>query len=360
MNRKQEMLQGGLWKWSTVCLVLVMLASLALSGCSTAPASGPVTLKFSTPYNPPEPPCFYAMHILDLVEKKMPGRVKIERFVSGTQGNVLEHLGLVKSGAMDVITLHVDQYPQELPLHRILNMEQSVDRTTCYNNIVKVTQQNADTKKLLDAELEKNGIVTLEWVQMGPTGILTKEKTNTLNWLKGKKVNVIAGWQRNVFQELGYIPTNVAIPELYEAMMRGVIDAIWMATAAAIPLKWFEVAKANLVIGELNVCSQPLAFNKNSWSKLPADVQKAFQEASKETAIWSNTKDKEDIDATYGMFKSKGIDVVNLPASEVSLFYNTLAKHSIASSLEGAQAAGVKDKAEAILKVWEPLIGYKK
>jgi len=301
----------------------------------------------------------YGLHICDLVEQKLGDRVKIERFTSGTMGNVLEHLGLVKSGAVDVITLHVDQYPQELPLHRILNMEQEVDRTTCYNNIVKMTEEISETKSLLDQELKKNGIVTLQWMQMGPTGIMTKEKATSLNWLKGKKINVIAGWQRNVFEELGYIPTNVAIPELYEAMMRGVIDAIWMATAASVPLKWYEVAKANLVIGELNVCSQPLAFNENFWNKLPKDVQDAFREASKETALWSNQHDKEMIEGTYGLFKEKGVDIVNLPQSEVELFYGTLTKHSIAESLKGAESAGVKSQAETILKYWEPLIGLK-
>ncbi|HJX03493.1 MAG TPA: TRAP transporter substrate-binding protein DctP [Dehalococcoidia bacterium] len=359
MIQKSGMLKGGLWKAFSLCLIVVMVVSLAFSGCAAAPASGPVKIKFSTPYMEMEPPAMYGLHVMDLVEKKMGDRVKIERFTAGTMGNVLEHLGLVKSGAVDVITLHVDQYPQELPLHRILNMEQQVDRVTCYNNIVKITQEISQTKSILDAEAKKNGIVMLEWVQMGPTGIMTKEKASSLNWLKGKKINVIAGWQRNVFEELGFIPANVAIPELYEGMLRGVIDAIWMATAAAIPLKWFEVAKSNLVIGEMTVCSQPLAFNQKSWDKLPKDVQQAFKDASKETALWSNENDKAMIDGTYGLFKEKGVDIVNLPQSEVDLFYGTLAKHSIAESLKGAEAAGVKDKAETILKYWEPLIGLK-
>jgi len=351
----QNLAKTGVWKVLTVCLIFIFIM-IPLGGC-TSTEKETIKIKFATPYMDMEPPAFYALHILDLVEQKL--RVQIERFTGGTMGTVAELLGSVKSGAVDVITLHVDQYPQELPLHRILNMEQNVDRETCYNNIVKLTQEIAETKKILNEELEKNNIVTLEWMQMGPTSIFTKEKANSLNWVKGKKINVITAYQRKVFEELGFIPVNVAIPELYEAMMRGVIDAIWMATAASVPLKWYEVSKSVLVIGELNVCSQPLAFNKSFWNKLPKDVQQAFIDASKETALWANKKDKEDTDALFAMFRERGIDVVVLPPAEVDLFYQTLAKHSIEESLKGAESAGVKDKAEIILKYWEPLIGYK-
>src|SRR4030042_601225 len=156
MIQKSGMLKGGFLKAFSLCLIVVILVSLAFSGCAAAPTSGPVKIKFSTPYMEMEPPAMYGLHVMDLVEKKMGDRVKIERFTAGTMGNVLEHLGLVKSGAVDVITLHVDQYPQELPLHRILNMEQQVDRVTCYNNIVKITQEISQTKSILDAGAKKN------------------------------------------------------------------------------------------------------------------------------------------------------------------------------------------------------------
>jgi len=196
-------------------------------------------------------------------------------------------------------------------------------------------------------------------MQMGPTGILTKGKSTSLDDVKGKKINVITAYQRSIFEELGYIPVNVAIPDLYESMLRGVIDNIWMATAASIPLKWYEVSKTNLVVGEMMVGSQPLAFNKDFWNKLPTDVQQAFIDASNETVEFSNTADKASIDATYAKFKESGVDVVTVPTEQSDLFYKTLVKYSVAEYLKGSETAGVKDKAETILKYWEPLIGLK-
>lgn len=337
-------------------IFLITLVSLPLLTACTAQAPSVIKLKFSTPYLEMEPPALYGLHVCELVEKKLPGKVEIQKFVAGTMGNVPEHLGLVKSGAVDMITLHVDQYPQELPLHRVLNMEQLVDREKSVKNIIRISKEIPETKAILDAEAKKNNIVILYWMQMGPTGIMTKEPTKSLNDLKGKKINVITAYQRKIFEELGWIPVNVQIPELYEALMRGVIDAIWMATAAAIPLKWYEVAKTNLVIGEMVACSQPIAFNQDVWNKLPKDVQQAFIDASYETAMWSITHDKEMIDGTFGLFQKSGVQIVNLPQSEVDLFYKTLVKHSIDEYLRGCEAAGVKDKAQVILKYWQDMI----
>jgi TRAP-type C4-dicarboxylate transport system substrate-binding protein len=54
-----------------------------------------IKLKFSFSGMPTEPPALTATHLLDLVEAKTNGRVKIERFMGGSLGNTLEHLDLV-------------------------------------------------------------------------------------------------------------------------------------------------------------------------------------------------------------------------------------------------------------------------
>jgi TRAP-type C4-dicarboxylate transport system substrate-binding protein len=356
-GKKWEMSRGRVWKGLATTLVAVLIITPILGMASCGPAAPEVIkLKFSCPYLEVEPPCVYGLRVCDLVEQKTNGKVKIERFTGGTMGNVLEHLGLVKSGAVDLITLHVDQYPQDLPLHRILNMEQLVSRQQSVDNIIKITEEISETKKILDKELKKNNIKVLYWMQMGPTGIMTKEPVTTLAELKGKKINFITAYQRGIFEELGLIPVNVQIPELYEGMMRGVIDAIFMATAAAVPLKWYEIAKTNLVIGNLIACSQPIAINLKVWNSLPSDVQKAFIEASRETALWSVTHDKEIIDGTYALFEQSGVKIVQLPQAEVDLFYETLVKHSVEDWQKTCEAAGLKDEAAVILKYWQDMI----
>lgn len=314
-----------------------------------------ITLKFSSDKMPTEPPVKQAYHLLDLVEAKTNGRVKIERFTGGSLGDVLEHLNLVSTGAVDIISLHVDQYPQRLPLHQLLNTEQLVTGEQAMENIIALTQDIPETSALLEAEEQQNNIKVLYWNVQGSTGITTSYPAQSLNDLKGKKMNVISSYQRKVFNDLGIIPVNVQIPEIYESMSRGVIDTIFMANSAIIPLKWYELGKVHLSLGDNNVLSQPLTFNLNTWNSLPADIQQAFTEASKETAEWSVGESERILQETYDKFRESGVDIVELPAEERTRFFDTLFKYSLENWLEVCEKKGVADKAPAFQKYWDEM-----
>lgn len=348
--------RGKAWKvLAALFMAIVLISSVILAGC-TPSTPEVITLRFSSPYMEFEPPAVFGLHVCDLVEEKMGERVVIERYTGGTLANVPEHLGLVSSGAVDLITLHVDQYPQDLPLHRILNSDQLCSREQSVANLIAITQEIPETKAILDAEQERNNIKILSWVSMGTTALTTREPATSISDMVGKKVNVITAYQRDVFEELGWIPVNVQIPELYEALSRGVIDAIFMATGANVPLKWYEISKSHLILGDVVVCSQPIAFNLDTWNSLPDDVQQAFLDASLETAMWSIEHDKEIAEMTYEVFGEAGVDVVSLPQEEVDTWFAAVEKHAIAVCLENCRAAGVEDEVNVLLPYWREMM----
>jgi TRAP-type C4-dicarboxylate transport system substrate-binding protein len=335
----------------------VFLIGLVVAFGSIALAADPevIKLKFSTSFMPPEPPNVQAMHTLDAVEKKTNGRVKIERHLAGALGGPKEQLGLVKSGAVDIISLHIDQYPQDLPLHQITNTEQLVTNAQGVKNVTAIIQEIPETKKLFEAEQKKNNIKVLYFHANGPTGLTPRFAAKSLADLKGKKVNVITAFQRDVFKEMGWIPVNVAIPELYEGLSRGVIDCIFMATAAVLPLKWNEVGKSHLYFGDNTVISTPLAFNLDTWNKLPKDIQQAFLDASRETAQWSIQENDNFLKATYGAFEKAGAPPVRVSDAERARFFTILFKHQEANNRKIAKAAGVEKEQQVIQKVWNEM-----
>jgi len=314
-----------------------------------------ITLKFSSDKMVTEPPVKQAYHLLDLVEAKTNGRVKIERFTGGSLGNTFEHLKLASSGAVDIISLHIDQYPEDLPLHQILNTEQLVSGEQALNNITTLTQEIPETKALLEAEEQQNNIKVLYWNVQGSTGITTSYPAQTLNDVKGKKMNVIAGYQRDVFNELGIIPVNVQIPDIYESMSRGVIDTIFMANSAVISLKWYELGKTHLSLGDNNVVSQPITINLDTWNSLPADIQQVFIDASKETSEWSISEALKIQQETNEAFKKSGVNIVELSPDDISLLFETIFKYSTKNWLEVCTKKGVADKASVIQKYWDEM-----
>jgi TRAP-type C4-dicarboxylate transport system substrate-binding protein len=276
--------------------------------------------------------------------------------MGGTLGGTREQLDLVSSGAVDIIHLHVDQFPQQLPLHKVLNSEQFVPADQALANVMAVTEEIPETKALLDAEQQKNNIKILSWHVQGVTGITTGFPAKSLADLKGKKMNVITSFQRKVFGEFGISPINVDIPELYESLSRGVIDAIFMASAGVVPLKWYEVGKTHLAMGDNFAISQPITVNLDTWNRLPADVRQAFLEASRETALWSIEEDQRNLAKAYEMFEKSGVDIVTVPKEESDAFFQVLSRYATEDWLENAESRGVSDEAAVIQKYWNEMI----
>lgn len=314
-----------------------------------------IKLKFSTSFMPPESPNVQAMRTLDAIEKKTNGKVKFERHLAGALGGPKEQLGLVKTGAVDIISLHIDQYPQELPLYQITNTEQLVSNAQGQANVTEITQEIPETARLFEAEQKKNNIKVLYFHCNGATGLTPRFVAKSLADLKGKKVNVITAFHRDVLKELGMLPVNVQIPELYESLSRGVIDSIFMATAAVLPLRWNEVGKSHLKLGNSTVSSTPLAVNRDTWNRLPGDIQKAFIEASHETAQWSVQANQDNEKATYGAFEKAGKPVTELSKEETERFFKVLFKYQEQNLKKISKAAGVEQEAAVIQKVWNEM-----
>lgn len=264
-------------------------------------------------------------------------------------------LDLVVSGAVDIIPLHTDQFPQQLPLHQILNSDQFVSSEQGLADIIAITKEIPETRALLDAEQRENNIKILYWRCMGYTGITTGFYAHSLENVKGKRVNVISGFQRALFKELGFIPVNVQIPELYESLSRVVIDAIFMAASAVVPLKWHEVGKSYLTLGDSVVFSQTVTLNLDTWNSLPGDIQQAFLDASLETARWSIEENSKTVKETYAAFEKNGVDLVTLPEEETRAYCELLSSYSVAEWLVSAADRGVSDQAAVIQKYWDEM-----
>ena len=344
------------WKaLGVVIMAAVFICVIMAYSSSLMAADNVIKLKFSSSFFPPEPPNVQAFHCLDLVEKKLKGRVEIKRFVGGTLGGPLEQLGLASTGSVDIISLHVDQYAQQLPLHQILCTEQLVGTEQGLANVTALTYDIAETKALFDAEQKRNKIKILHFFAQGDTGITTRFVPKSMADLKGKKINVMTGYQRKVFNEVGWVPVNVQVPELYESLSRGVIEGIFLTAAAVVPLKFIEIGKAQVVFGPNSMNNSPLAFNLDSWNRLPKDVQQAFIEASWETAQWSVQSTDNFIKGTYEQLEKKGARLVKISKKESDAFFGVLFKYATEEWLAKAKAAGVEKDSATILKYWDQM-----
>jgi len=181
LEKSWKKVKGREWKCvGAILMAILLIGALAYSPTTASAEQKVIKLKFSTSFFPPEPPCIFANRTLDLVETKTNGRVKVERFVAGALGGPLEQLGLASSGAADVISLHIDQYAQQLPLHQITNTEQLTSGAQGVVNVKAILHELEDTKPLFAAEQKKNNIIIFHPYCNGPTGVTAKFPAESL------------------------------------------------------------------------------------------------------------------------------------------------------------------------------------
>jgi TRAP-type C4-dicarboxylate transport system substrate-binding protein len=152
----------------------------------------------------------------------------------------------------------------------------------------------SDTRIVLGAMtemIEKNPAFKAEWdkynlVFLGATGsdtydIWTKFPVKSIDDLKGKKISapgILALWLRGV----GATPVDGALTTYYTDIQTGVSEGVLSLATGILPAKVYEVAPYVTKVNIGVVFSGGVAINKDSWNKLPPEVQQAMREAGAE------------------------------------------------------------------------------
>lgn len=201
------------------------------------------------------------------VEEDTKGEVTFELLAGGAVVSAKTALsgigsGLVGSGYV------IDAYvPQVLP-HSTL-----ISDLGPFNASALAATAAATETQLLDCpgcvgDLEKAGAVTLGVNAIAPYKLMCKEPVTSVEGLKGRKVRTASVWGR-IMAEIGMVPVNIPVTDIYEAMERGTLDCVLG------PEGWLKAY--NLWDSAKYVVDQPLGawagghamtINKDRWESL--------------------------------------------------------------------------------------------
>ncbi len=139
--------------------------------------------------------------------------------------------------------------------------------------------------------IDKNPVFRAEWdkynlVFLGATGsdtydLYTKFPVKSIDDLKGKKISapgILGLWLRGV----GATPVDGALTTFYTDIQTGVSEGVVSLATGILPTKIYEVAPYITKVNMGVVFSGGLAINKDTWAKLPPEVQTAMREAGAE------------------------------------------------------------------------------
>lgn len=225
----------------------------------------------------------------DEVRKRTNGEVDIRIFWSEALGKANENLSLMQKGAVEMGAMSPAYFPKQLPFHTAPNsIPMAMNSVNQANTLMRRLLQEVPA---MQDEARANGVRTLFFHHLNPYLLVSKDPLANLESVRGKKIRTWGTDMPRMAQAAGMTPVTLSLPEIYEALSRGVIDAAPFSVDLVMNYKLFEVARN---ISEITLWIGPswgVWIAEPAWQKLPAPSQKVMLEVADEA-------NKRDMEAT--------------------------------------------------------------
>ncbi len=243
------------------------------------------------------------------IEKRTNERVKITYFPGGTLGKGDEIYDNVLSGVCD-IGLSVFAYTKG----RFPVME-AHDCFFGYPSAMAATLMVNDFYNKFKPK-ELNDVKVLYLNAHGPGLLHTKKPVYKLEDLKGMKIRC-TGTSALMVKALGGVPVAMPQGDTYEALQKGVVEGTFAPMEVLKGWKQGEVIKYTTECYDVGYSQAVfVVMNLKKWNSLPKDIQKVFEQVSKEW-IPKTGKAWDDIDAGGREFTlSLGNNIIPLSKEE--------------------------------------------
>jgi TRAP-type C4-dicarboxylate transport system substrate-binding protein len=253
--------------------ILGACAFLAVSGLLASPCAADVTIRASI-QSPAKSLLSKTFDwLLDGIEKETGGRVKFERFYSGSIAKPAEQLRATSTGLAGIALVVPSYVPAQLPLANV-GSNPALWRdawTGCKAYAALYEEQPALKQELAKERVELiSACATPTYYIMARRGDL-----NSVKQLNGMRI-MSSGQIAVMLKSMGAQIVNVSTPEGYEALQRGTVDgAVYGLTSA----RTYGIEGVVQSVWELPVGGLPLivVMNKRVWDSLSKEDQAAIR-----------------------------------------------------------------------------------
>ena len=268
-----------------------------------------INLTYSIFFPPTHGQCQAAMSWAKEIEKRTNGQIKIQVFPTGTLTKPRQCYDGVINGISD-IGMSVFAYNRgRFPVMEALDLPFGYP-----SGLVATRMANAFYNEFKPDELKDVKVLYLHG--HGPGLLHTKKPVKSMEDIQGLKIRS-TGLSARIVESLGGVA--VAMPQnaAYEALQKGVVEGTFTPIETLKGWKQAEVVKYTTNSNSIGyTTAMYVVMNKGKWNKLPADVQKIFEDVSKEWIdVHGDVWDKGDAEGREFTL-SLGNQILELSASE--------------------------------------------
>ena len=192
----------------------------------------------------------------------------------------------------------------------------------------------------IEKRLDAQGIKLLFAVPWPPQGIYTKKPLNSIADLKGTKFRTYSPNTSEFAKQLGAIPTTVQVPEVPQAFLTGLVDAMITSGATGVDTQAWDYLKYYYDT-EAFLPQNMVIVNKAAFAKLDPAVQKAIMDAAAKAEERGWATSAAENQSYMKTMAAKGINVLKPNAKlagELNAIGKTMAQQWVSKTGPNAQA----------------------
>lgn len=249
------------------------------------------------------------------IEKATGGRLKFDRYYAGSLIGAYEQLNAVKTGIIHVTPYYSGYHPDIAPLP-LIGLMPMMHRGTIKQALLS-SDELCRNHTALQSEFKKNNAKYMFQVFFADNYIYSKKPITSLADLKGKTFRAYGPFLA-FFKELGAGVVSLPVPEIYEALDRGAVDATIQYLANAMGARYYEIVK-NVNVTEVghNV-GCPAVMNLATWNKLPKDIQEIIEGVNRKAIEKGIGMHNEVHNRDIKVLESKKMNLVRFSPEEVN------------------------------------------
>jgi len=329
-----------------IAILALILGVVSLISIPSTVNAKDFVLKFGTWMPERHPTSKQSRWWAEQVTKKTNGKIKFQFFYAGALGKGKDQLDNLKYGTFDVGPILAAYDPAKSPLWTIPYIPWAISdpwvRMMALNDVAKLPA--------MEKELARWDTVFLFPYALGDVYYLwtTKKPVAKLADLKGLKIRSVGSMAKSL-SLIGASPVSMPMPDVYDALSKGIIDGGCFATAPVMGYKLYEVCKVKSTM-KLGMGGPVWVMKKSVLEKLPADAQKVIKEVSLEMAKHMAEGEAGFLSKADQSFKNAGVKVIQFPETDQQKYESTAVMPVINKWIEDKEGKGLEGR-----KVWETL-----
>ncbi|MCS6915347.1 MAG: TRAP transporter substrate-binding protein DctP [Myxococcota bacterium] len=233
------------------------------------------------------------------------GRVKLRVYAGGTMGNEGDMVKKMRYGQLQAAALST------IGLHEITAEPMALDLPMLVENTEEREYVLSKIGPRLEAALNNNGYVLLNWSEVGMTRFFTTEARPTIDAMRKGKIFVWDGDPHSAaaWRAGGFHPVVLSSTDIISSLTTGMIDTVVYPPSYALAMRIHEKARYmhDFIWSSLTGAT---VVSKATWDKVPQDVRPKLLDVARALGRQTVEKAREMEAEALTKMKAQGLQVV--------------------------------------------------